>query len=219
MKRLNSAARKPHCLLRLAVPAERRHDAVMHPYVVHRCPPGLVSWESAAVLRDFRFPWEMRPAPATEFRALHDGTQVHFRFDCDDMDLVLAAGDARERVLGSDRVELFFAADARLDPYHCFEMEPRGGVLAYRVGDDGSVTKLEAWSDGTAASVAGTSTTQRYVVVSETAVYSPVVANARPAVDLLDGSADYLVVTNAVFDDTVVVMAPSGRLSSCAVAV
>lgn len=104
----------------------------MRRYVVHRCPPGIVSCESAAVLRDFRFPWEMRPAPATEFRALHDGTQVHFCFDCADEDLVLAEGDARERVLGSDRVELFFAADARLDPYQCFEMEPRGGVLAYR---------------------------------------------------------------------------------------
>jgi hypothetical protein len=102
-----------------------------HP--VHSCPAGRPGWASAKVLSDFRFPWEERAAPVTEFRALHDGTHLFFRFDCADDNLVLAEGATeKERVLGSDRVELFFAADARLDPYHCFEMEPRGGVLAYR---------------------------------------------------------------------------------------
>ncbi len=106
-------------------------DAMLrHP--VRRCERNAPDWERAPVLRDFRFPWENRPAPATEFRALHDGECLYFRFDCVDTDLVLADGDARARVLGSDRVELFFAADLRLDPYHCFEMEPRGSVLAYR---------------------------------------------------------------------------------------
>lgn len=101
-------------------------------YPVRRCAVNVPDWEQAPVLCDFRFPWENRPVPATAFRALHDGGHLYFRFDCADADLVLAEGDARTRVLGSDRVELFFAADLRLVPYYCFEMEPRGAVLAYR---------------------------------------------------------------------------------------
>jgi hypothetical protein len=105
---------------------------VMPRHPVRRCERAAPDWEDAPVLRDFRFPWEDQPAPVTEFRALHDGEFLHFRFDCVDADLVLAEGGARERVLGSDRVELFFAVDPRLDPYYCLEMEPRGAVLAYR---------------------------------------------------------------------------------------
>jgi hypothetical protein len=104
----------------------------MHCHPVRRCELDVPDWERAAVLSDFLFPWENRPAPATEFRAVHDGVHLHFRFDCVDADLVLAEGDSHARVLGSDRVELFFAADMGLDPYYCFEMEPRGAVLAYR---------------------------------------------------------------------------------------
>jgi len=38
---------------------------------------------------------------------------------------------AKERVLGSDRVEIFFACNLNLKPYYCLEMSPRGDVLAY----------------------------------------------------------------------------------------
>ncbi len=69
----------------------------------------------------------------TEFRALHDGMKLHFRFDVLDEDLVLGGGDTfKERVLGSDRVEIFLAPDLSLAPYYCFEMEPRGEAVAYR---------------------------------------------------------------------------------------
>lgn len=86
----------------------------------------------AEPLTDFTFPWEERPAPLTEFRALWDDTHFHFRFDCVDEDLVLPdAHTVKDRVLGSDRVEIFFAADLSLKPYYCLEMSPRGDVLAY----------------------------------------------------------------------------------------
>jgi hypothetical protein len=35
-------------------------------------------------------------------------------------------------VVDSDRVEIFFKSDDRLDPYYCLEMDPRGRVLDYR---------------------------------------------------------------------------------------
>jgi hypothetical protein len=64
--------------------------------------------------------------------ALGHETHLHFRFDCQDDDLVLPDGPtAKDRVIDSDRVEIFFAPDLSLKPYFCLEMSPRGDVLAY----------------------------------------------------------------------------------------
>lgn len=102
-----------------------------HYHVRHTSASGL-SWTDANLLTDFTFPWEQREAPSTEFRALWDETHLHFRFDCTDEDLVLPdAATAKDRVLGSDRVEIFLAPDLSLKPYYCLEMSPRGDVLAY----------------------------------------------------------------------------------------
>jgi hypothetical protein len=92
-----------------------------------------LDWSATTPLTDFSFPWEQTPAPRTELRALWDAERLHFRFDCVDDDLVLGAGETvKERVLASDRVEIFFAPDLQLNPYFCLEMEPRGGIYAYR---------------------------------------------------------------------------------------
>ncbi len=92
---------------------------------------GDVDWTLADSLSDFSFPWEAPPPPRTEFRALWTGDKLLFRFDCVDDDLVLGSGsDSAERVLGSDRVEIFLAPDLTLTPSYGFEMEPRGEVLA-----------------------------------------------------------------------------------------
>ena len=87
------------------------------------------NWPEAELLTDFTFPWEDRPAPKTEFRAMHDGEVFRFRFDCVDNDLVLPDGPtAKERALGADRVEIFFATDLSLQRYFGLEMSPRGDV-------------------------------------------------------------------------------------------
>lgn len=105
----------------------------MKRYFVHRhTSPGPLEWSRACVLTDFTFPWEPTSPPRTEFRALWSDSHLHFKFECDDADLVLGDGvDEKERVLGSDRVEIFFTPSLTLSPYYAFEMEPRGGVLAY----------------------------------------------------------------------------------------
>lgn len=96
-------------------------------------PSSAPDWSAAECLTDFCFPWEQREVPSTEFRALWDEERLHFLFDCVDEDLVLGAGGTSDqRVLGSDRVEIFLTPDLTLTPYYCFEMEPRGEVLAYR---------------------------------------------------------------------------------------
>jgi len=105
----------------------------MRHYHIHRTPRLTPDWALAEVLTDFSFPWEDRQAPATEFRALWDAETFFFRFDCVDHDFVLSAGETlKERVLGSDRVEIFITPDLSLKPYYCFEMSPRCEALAYR---------------------------------------------------------------------------------------
>ncbi|HCN29136.1 MAG TPA: endoxylanase [Verrucomicrobiales bacterium] len=100
----------------------------MKRYIVQKT----TEWAAACALTDFTLAWESRPSPKTEFRALHDPTHLHFRFDCLDDDLVLPDADSeKERVLGSDRVEIFLAPDLSLQSYYCLEMSPRGEVLAY----------------------------------------------------------------------------------------
>jgi hypothetical protein len=104
----------------------------MKHYQVRSSASSKLEWSHAETLADFTFPWENREAPKTEFRALWDETHLHFRFDCQDEDLVLPDGStAKDRVIDSDRVEIFFAPDLSLKPYFCLEMSPRGDVLAY----------------------------------------------------------------------------------------
>lgn len=81
----------------------------------------------------FTFPWESSPAPQTCFRAVWNEENLLFRFDCVDEDLVLGDGETlKQRVLSSDRVEIFLAPDLSLDPYYALEISPRGEILAYR---------------------------------------------------------------------------------------
>lgn len=89
--------------------------------------------EEGERLEDFCFPWLERACPLTRFSAVWDGGTFAFRFEVEDDDLVLdPSSDPAEAVLGSDRVELFFARDPELSqPYYGAEMDPRGGVYDY----------------------------------------------------------------------------------------
>jgi hypothetical protein len=98
-----------------------------------RAASAAIDWAQAVCLSDFRFPWETTAPAATEFRALHTPERLCFRFDCVDDDLVLGQGATeKERVLGSDRVEIFLTPDLGLNPYFCLEMAPNGDTYGYR---------------------------------------------------------------------------------------
>lgn len=102
-------------------------------YQVRRINHAGLDWNHAVQLTDFTFPWDSTPPPHTCFRALWNEENLLFRFDCVDEDLVLGEGDTlKDRVLGSDRVEIFCAPDLSLDPYYAFEISPLGEILAYR---------------------------------------------------------------------------------------
>jgi hypothetical protein len=92
-----------------------------------------VDWSAAELLTDFSFPWAETVPPHTEFRALWNEDRLVFRFECTDEDIVLGTGEnSTERVLGSDRAEIFLATDLTLQSYFGFEMAPSGEVHAYR---------------------------------------------------------------------------------------
>ena len=91
------------------------------------------AWERANIETGFSFPWEDRPLPGTEFRALFDANALYFSFRVEDDDIVLAERfRSKEDVVYEDRVELFFALDEELAEYFCLEIDPLGRVLDYR---------------------------------------------------------------------------------------
>lgn len=104
----------------------------MKTYPVHYS--ATLDLEKASALDDFCFPWLDQPCPRTSFRAVWNHETLSFRFEVEDEDLVLdETGAPHAAVLGSDRVELFFASSADLStPYYGAEMEPRGSVYDYK---------------------------------------------------------------------------------------
>jgi hypothetical protein len=89
-------------------------------------------WEQANINSDFSFPWEDEEAPKTTFRAFCDNENFYFRFDVqDDNVLTHVREDHKMEVVDSDRVEIFFRQDDKLNPYYCLEMDARGRVLDY----------------------------------------------------------------------------------------
>ena len=71
--------------------------------------------------------------PVMSFRALWDDARFYFRFDVQTpRALTYVQDNNKMEVVDSDRVEIFFRSDERLNPYYCLEMDPLGRVLDYR---------------------------------------------------------------------------------------
>lgn len=89
-------------------------------------------WEQANITSDFSFPWEDKTPPKTNFRALYDDEFFYFRFDVEDDNVLTHVKENHKmEVVDSDRVEIFFRQDDKLNPYYCLEMDARGRVLDY----------------------------------------------------------------------------------------
>lgn len=89
-------------------------------------------WQTADILDDFHYPWRDDTPPSTCFRALHADQYFHFLFEVEDEDLIAdTITDGKRAVLKSDRVEIFFRKDEKMQPYYCLEMDYLGRVLDY----------------------------------------------------------------------------------------
>jgi hypothetical protein len=90
------------------------------------------AWEKGAFEKDFIFSWEQRQAPPTEFRAFCDDDFFYFCFQVHDEEPVFEEKFESESVVDvEDRVEIFFARDAKLKEYYCLEVDPLGRVHDY----------------------------------------------------------------------------------------
>jgi hypothetical protein len=146
----------------------------MQEYIVKRISQGVLAivgkemnsvWEIANVNSDFSYPWENEKAPKTNFRALHDDEYFYFRFDVeDDNVLTYVDQDHKMEVVHSDRVEIFFRQDEKLNPYYCLEMDAHGRVLDYVTRYYRDFDYEWSWPESKDLDVKASANTNGYVV-------------------------------------------------------
>lgn len=121
-------------------------------YTVHRIePPGpsFPDWAIAALLRDFSSPWLEVEETGVNFRALHDGVYLYFRFDVQESNILIYEKDhTKFDVLNSERVEIFFRQDPELKRYYGLEMDPLGRVYDYQSSYYRQSDKNWGWPEG-----------------------------------------------------------------------
>ena len=88
------------------------------------------AWANAVELTDFTYPWREENAPKTSFKALWDKDKLYFLYWAEDSNIIAKQDSMGEQdVVNSDRVEIFFKADDKMDPYYSLEMDALGRVL------------------------------------------------------------------------------------------
>ena len=91
------------------------------------------NWDNIGRLTDFSYSWETEKSPETSFSAYYDETHVHFLFIASGpKPLVYVNDNNKIEVTQSERVEIFFRKDEKMQPYYCLEMDPYGRVLDYK---------------------------------------------------------------------------------------
>ncbi|MBP8793710.1 MAG: endoxylanase [Lutibacter sp.] len=90
-------------------------------------------WENATILTDFVSAWDIAPVKKIEFKTLYDSEYLFFCFKVYDNEVHIAKKDDSVDSIGnSDRVELFFRADANLNPYYCLEIDPTSRIMDFK---------------------------------------------------------------------------------------
>jgi len=88
------------------------------------------AWEQTRDVIDFSYPWRNEAPPATSFKARWDDQNLYFLYRATDPKIIAKTANGGEKdVVNSDRVEIFFKADDKMDPYYSLEMDALGRVL------------------------------------------------------------------------------------------
>lgn len=91
-----------------------------------------IFWKNAEVLTDFISAWDTEIVKRIEFKALWDVENLSFCFKVYDNEVHIDKNDDCLKGIGnSDRVELFFRTDARLNPYYCLEIDPTPRIMDF----------------------------------------------------------------------------------------
>jgi len=83
-----------------------------------------VSWDDIKSTKDFTYPWRKEASPNTSFAAYYNETHIY--------SLIYVKDNNKLEVIHSERVEIFFRIDDKMDPYYVLEMDPHGRVLDYK---------------------------------------------------------------------------------------
>ncbi|MGB2127884.1 MAG: carbohydrate-binding family 9-like protein [Flavicella sp.] len=90
-------------------------------------------WEEAFSLTDFSSPWKQDPIAKIEFKAIHNQTHLYCRFRVADPNVYVdTTDDTKDSINESDRVELFFRSNEKLDPYFCLEIDPTARLMDFK---------------------------------------------------------------------------------------
>ena len=90
-------------------------------------------WDKIDELNDFSYPWEKEESPSTTFKAYYNQNYIHFRFVASGpKPLVFVDKNHKMEVVYSERVEIFFRSNDKMNPYYILEIDPYGRVLDYK---------------------------------------------------------------------------------------
>ena len=90
-------------------------------------------WKKARKLEDFCSPWKRMDQLITAFYSLWDSEHLFFLFKVKDDQLDIdKKRHGLDSINHSDRVELFFRTDARLDPYYCLEIDATSRIMDFK---------------------------------------------------------------------------------------
>lgn len=117
-------------------------------YSVHKI-SGPPNWDSVEKLTDFTYPWEGNaPAPLT-FMAVHDGEAFHFKYQVVTDKVLLFHGPyGKMDVRYSDRVEIFWRKDEKMDQYFCFELDLEERIMDYETAYYRQMNREWQWPKG-----------------------------------------------------------------------
>jgi len=91
------------------------------------------NWKEANLLSDFLTPWDGEAATNLEFRAINTHEHIYFLFKVKDSNIYIDQKDnSITSINNSERVELFFRTDDKLQPYYCLEIDPTPRIMSFK---------------------------------------------------------------------------------------
>jgi hypothetical protein len=108
-----------------------------------------LGWDSIDKIEDFDYPWRDEIAPKTTFEAYYDDEYIYFRFVAACVaPKVFVDNNNKLEVVNSERVEIFFRSNKKMQTYYCLEMDPYGRVLDYKAESYRIFDRTWRWPGG-----------------------------------------------------------------------
>ena len=90
-------------------------------------------WDKALLLKNFSYPWDALNTQKTNFKALYNKHHLFLRYMVNDTNiLIYNKSNDKMGVVNSDRVEIFFRKNSKLNEYYCLEVDSNGKAFDYK---------------------------------------------------------------------------------------